>query len=88
MLNPLNIKAYSEFITGRVFCIHKASEFVVEIFDVDAKKSRNRTSTQDPIGYEMILHCTLQFFSSASYLNVMTHTGISRAAFYSCVYRE
>jgi hypothetical protein len=28
---------------------------------VDAKKTRNRTSNQDPIGPEMILHCTLRY---------------------------
>ena len=54
---------------------------------MDAKKSRNRTSNQDPIGPEMILHCTLHYLSGGSYLDVMIHTGISRVAFYSCVYR-
>ena len=58
-----------------------------EVLRVDAKKSRNRTSNQDPIGPEMILHCTLHYLSGGSYLDVMIHTGISRAAFYSCVYR-
>jgi len=53
---------------------------------VDVKKSRSRTSNQDPIGPEMILHCTLHYLSGASYLDVMIHTGSSRAAFYSCVY--
>jgi hypothetical protein len=33
---------------------------------VDAKKSRNRTSNQDTIGPEMILHCTLWFLSGTS----------------------
>ena len=53
---------------------------------VDAKKSWNRTSNQDPIGPEMILHCMLHYLSGGSYLDVMIHTGISRVAFYSCVY--
>jgi hypothetical protein len=53
---------------------------------VDAKKSRNRTSNQDPIGPKMILHCTLCYLSGSSYLDVMIHTGIFRVAFYSCVY--
>jgi hypothetical protein len=53
---------------------------------VDAKKSRNRTSNQDPIGPDMILYCTLHYLSGGSYLDVMIHTGISRVAFYSCVY--
>jgi hypothetical protein len=54
---------------------------------VDAKKARNRTSNQDPIGPEMILHFTLHYLYGNLYLDVMIHTGISRAAFYSCVYQ-
>jgi hypothetical protein len=33
---------------------------------VDTKKFRNRTSYQDPIGPEMILHCTLHYLSGGS----------------------
>ena len=54
---------------------------------VNPRKSRNRTSNQDPIYAELTLHCTLRFLAGASYLDVMMHTGISRTAFYSCVYK-
>jgi hypothetical protein len=54
---------------------------------VNSTKSRSRISNQDPIGPELTLHCTLRFLAGASYLDVMVHTGISRSAFYSCVYR-
>ncbi len=54
---------------------------------VNTTKSRNRTSNQEPIDVELTLHCTLRYLAGASYLDVIIHTGISRAAFYSCVYR-
>jgi hypothetical protein len=54
---------------------------------VNATKSRNETSNQEPIGPELMLHCTLRYLAGASYLDVIIHTGISLAAFYSCVYR-
>jgi hypothetical protein len=34
-----------------------------------------------------MLHCASRYLAGASFLDVIVHTGISRAAFYSCVYR-
>ncbi len=67
------------------FCI--LLELLRPALSINATKSMNRTSNQDPIGPELILHCTLRFLAGASYLDVMVHTGISKPAFYTCVYK-
>jgi hypothetical protein len=55
--------------------------------EVNATKPRNQTSNQQPIGLELTLHCILRYLAGASYLDVIVHTSISRAEFYSCVYK-
>ena len=55
--------------------------------EVNATKPRNQTSNQQPIGPEMRLHCTLRYLAGASYLDVIIHTNVSQAAFYSCVFK-
>jgi len=55
--------------------------------EVNATKSRNRTSNQQPIGPELMLLCTSRYLAGASYLDVIIHTLISWAAFYSCIYK-
>jgi hypothetical protein len=55
---------------------------------INSMKSRHWISNQDPIGPQLMPHCTLHVLADATYLDVMVHTGIYRSAIFTPVFTE
>ena len=53
---------------------------------VNDEMSRHR-SGMDSISVDMMLHCLVWWLGGGSYLDIRLSTGISKAAFYGCIYK-